>query len=379
MVMKPRRESAAPDPDREPSRGNDTPASERMFAGPIDVRSMVLTGLFVLAIFYTLYFARSFLLPLVLAVLFSFLLAPVVRAMGRIGIPTAVAAAIVLALLFGAAGYAGYRLVTPATAWLATAPETLRRLESKVRLLRKPVEQVTKAAEQVESMTTVEGDAKVQTVEVKNERLSGTLFAQTQGFFTGALVMLILLYFLLASGDLFLRKLVRVLPTLGDRKIAVDIARQIEDQISTYLVSVTLINAALGVTVAVAMYLIGMPNPFLWGVMVAVFNFVPYVGPLASLIVLTLVGVMSFDSLTWGLVPPGIYFCIDTIESNFVTPSLLGRRLALNPVVIFIGITFWAWLWGIGGALLAVPMLATFKILCDEIKPLAPIGEFLGR
>ena len=358
-------------------RGN-VPDLAEVIDGPLDVRSVALTGLFVMATFYTLYFARSFLLPLVLALLFSFLLAPIVRRFDRFGVPTAISAAVVMVLLVAVVGYVGYRLTTPAAAWLATAPESLRRVEYKLRAFRKPVEQVTKAAEQVGNMATVEGDDKPQPVAVQTETWTGTLFTQTQGLAAGALVMLILLYFLLASGDLFLRKLVRILPTLEDKKVAVDIARQIEDQISTYLLSVALINAGLGVTVTIAMYLIGMPNPVLWGVMVGLFNFVPYVGPLTSLVVLTLVGVMTFDSLAWGLVPPGIYFCIDTVESNLITPALLGRRLSLNPVVIFVGVTFWAWLWGIGGALLAVPMLATFKILCDEIEPLAPIGEFLG-
>jgi predicted PurR-regulated permease PerM len=251
-------------------------------------------------------------------------------------------------------------------------------VEAKVRTLRKPVEEVTKAAEQVGNMTNVDGAAKVQPVAVQTETWSGMLFTTTQGFLAGALVMLILLYFLLASGDLFLRKLVRILPTLEDKKVAVDIARQIEDQISTYLRSVTLINAGLAITVSIAMWVIGMPNPMLWGAMVGLFNFVPYVGPFTSLLILALVGVMTFDNLGWALLPPGIYFCIDAIESNFITPAFLGHRLSLNPVVVFIGVTFWAWLWGIGGALLAVPMLATFKIFCDQIEPLAALGEFLG-
>ncbi len=350
----------------------------RLLEGPIDVRSVATTGLFVLAVFYTLYVARAFLLPMVVALLLSFLLAPGVRAMSRVGVPTTVSAAVVLLSFLAVAAYGVYQLATPASAWLATAPETLRRVESKLRSMRKPVEQVTKAAEQVQQMATVAGPGKVEAVAIKSDTLTNTLFSETQGFFAGALVTLILLYFLLASGDLFLRKLVRGLPTLEDKKVAVDIARQIEDQISTYLVSVTLINAGLGVIVALAMYAIGMPNPVLWGAMVGLLNFVPYIGPFISLIVLGLVGVMTFDSLAWGLVPPGIYFCIDTVEANFITPSLLGRRLSLNPVVIFVAVTFWAWLWGIAGALLAVPMLAAFKILCDEIEPLGAIGEFLG-
>jgi len=117
----------------------------------------------------------------------------------------------------------------------------------------------------------------------------------------------------------------------------------------------------------------------LWGVIAGVFNYVPYVGPLVVVVVLTLVGFMSFDDLGRSLLPPVVYFGIDAVEGYLVTPALLGRRLSLNPVVIFLAVIFWGWLWGVGGALLAVPMLAMFKIFCDEVQPLAAIGEFLGR
>jgi predicted PurR-regulated permease PerM len=366
------------DSDRDPEpRGELDPLSGLM-PGPLDIRSLALTGLFVLAMFYTLYVARTFLLPIVLAILLSFLFAPVVRGLRRIGLPEALGAAVVMIVLLGTMGWGVYKLSTPASAWILTAPESLRRIEYKVRALRKPVEQVSQAAEQVEDMATVPSTGDVQAVEIKDRGLSDTFMSQTQGFLAGAGIMLILLYFLLASGNLFLRKLVRVLPRLEDKKIAVDIARQIEDQISRYLASVTLINLCLGTVVAAAMYVIGMPNPVLWGVMVAVFNFVPYLGPMTSLVVLALVGIMTFDDLGWAMVPPAVYFVIDTLESNLVTPAILGRRLSLNPVIVFLGVTFWGWMWGVAGALLAVPMLAALKICCDEIEPLAPIGEFLG-
>jgi predicted PurR-regulated permease PerM len=348
-----------------------------MFETPIDVRSVALTGLFVLALVYTMYFARSFLLPIVLALLLSFLLAPLVRTLRRIGIPESIGAGVVLVALVGAALFGVYRLSTPASAWIASAPETLRKIDDRVRALRKPVQQVSDAAEQVQEMATVTTDPKVQQVEIKDSGITETMFSQTQGFLAGGVVVVILLYFLLASGDLFLRKLVRVLPRLEDKKVAVDIARQIEGHVSSYLLTITAINAALGGTMAAIFALIGLPNPVLWGVMIGTFNFVPYIGPLTSLAVLTVVGISSFESIGRGLLAPAIYFCVDTIESNLITPRLLGRRLSLNPVVIFVGVTFWGWLWGIGGALLAVPMLATFKIICDEIKPLAPVAEFL--
>lgn len=326
-----------------------------------------------------LYLARAFALPIVLAVLGRLVLAPVVRALKGRGIPEPLGAAVLLLAILGTGFYGVYRLADPAIAWFDTAPESIRRVEAKLRMLRKPVEQVSKAADRVESIATGGTDnAKVPEVTIRSTSLRDRLFSHTGSVVTAAGMTLVLLFFLLASGDLFLRKVVKILPSLTDKKLAVEVARAIESNISRYLLSVTFINAGLGVTVGIALALIGLPNPVLWGVMVGVLNFVPYVGPLTSQVVLALVGVMTYDSLGRALVAPALYFAIDLVESNFVTPAVLGRRLELNPVVIFLAVAFWTWLWGAAGALLAVPLLATFKILCDAFEPLAPVGELLS-
>jgi predicted PurR-regulated permease PerM len=196
---------------------------------------------------------------------------------------------------------------------------------------------------------------------------------------THALETLVLLYFLLAGGDLFLQKLIKVLPQLRDKKKAVSIARETEASISTYLVTVTLMNIGLGLTVAGVMYLLGMPNPLLWGAMAALAEFVPYLGATALVVVLTLAGLVTFDQVGQALLVPGAYLAVNVLQSQFIYPTILGQRLTLNPVAILVGLVFWWWIWGIPGAFLAVPLLATFKIFCDHIEALAPIGEFLGR
>jgi predicted PurR-regulated permease PerM len=144
-------------------------------------------------------------------------------------------------------------------------------------------------------------------------------------------------------------------------------------------VTAAAINACLGTAGGIAFWLIGLPNPALWGMMGAVLNFIPYLGALTTITIVTLVATATFQSLGHALLAPACYLALATIEGNFVTPYIMGRRLMLNPVVIFIGVTFWGWLWGIPGALLAVPMLVMFKIFCDHSEPLAPIGEFLGK
>jgi len=353
-----------------------------LFSPAVDVRTLALTGIFVLLFFFTLYFARSLFLPIVLAILLNFLLAPVVRVFKRMWIPEGIGAALVILGLLGAVTLGVYRLSGPAAGWIERAPEGLERVESRVRQLRQPVEEMREAAEEVEREVEriAGGDGRrPQEVSVRGRTLAAILLSRTGSLLGGAVMMTVLLYFMLASGDLFLRKLVRVLPRLEDKKRAVEIARQTENHISTYLFTVTLINVALGVVVGVAMRLAGMPNPILWGVTAGLLNFVPYLGAVVTVCVLALVSLITFESLGRALVAPLVYVAINAVEGYLLTPMLLGRRLTLNPVVIFLGLIVWGWMWGIAGALLAVPILATFKIFCDHIEPLAPIGEFLGR
>jgi predicted PurR-regulated permease PerM len=346
------------------------------------VGTVALTGIFVLLLLYTLYFARPFLLPIVLATVLNFLLSPVVRALARLRVPQTLGAGIVILALLGIVALGVERLSGPAAEWIGKAPAGVDRIEQRVRGLRRPVEQVQEAAQAVEEeVQRLSGDAAAGTQEVKVQGATwtGALFNRTQAFLGGAVVVLILLYFLLASGDFFLRKLVRVLPRLEDKRRAVEIARQTELHISTYLFTVTLINVGLGLAVGLAMWAVGMPNPALWGVVAGLLNYVPYLGSIVTLAVIAIASILTFEDLGRAILAPLVYFAINFTEGYFVTPTIVGRRLTLNPVVVFVGLVFWGWLWGIPGALLAVPLMAMFKILCDNIEPLSPIGEFLGR
>jgi predicted PurR-regulated permease PerM len=338
---------------------------------------VVLTGLFVLAVLYTLYFARAVLLPLVLAILLTLILSPAVAALNKLRIPQPIGAAVVVALLLAVLGFSVGQLFDPAEEWLDKAPKTLRDMERKLRGIKKSVEEVTKAAEKVGEIAAVQDTSKA-TVAVPEPRLFSRILTGAQSFLVSVLSTVILLYFLLASGDMFLRKVVRVMPTFTDKKRAVEMARTIETEMARYLFTITCINLGLGVATGVAMYLLGMPNPVLWGVMVAVFNFVPYLGAGVSLIILTLVAFLSFDTISQILLAPAAFLVLTTLEGQILTPIITGRRLTLHPVVIFIGMLFWGWLWGIVGALMAVPILVTFKIICDHVDSLAPIGKFLS-
>lgn len=347
--------------------------------GTVRARSLGITILSILALLYTLYFARDFLLPVVIALLLDLLFSPVVRAFTRIGIGAPLGAAIVVVGLLALVSFGAYELSTPVERWVAEAPATLAKAEARMKKLTKPLERVRRTAEQVETATSSAAPPKATEVVVRGPGLVARVFGTTQRFVAGSLEVLILLYFLLAAGDLFLQKLVKVLPQLGNKRAAVQIARKAESSISTYLVTALAVNVGEGIVVAFVLYLLGMPNPALWGAVVALLEFVPYLGAVTIILVLSIAALTSFDSVTHALLIPASFLAINLLQANLVSPLLYSRRLTLNPVALFVGLAFWWWIWGIPGAFVAVPLMATFKIFCDHIDSLAPIGEFLGQ
>ncbi|MFO7655199.1 MAG: AI-2E family transporter [Candidatus Krumholzibacteriia bacterium] len=344
------------------------------------LRTSAAMGTFLLLLFTGLFLARGFVLPILIAVILSLLLSPVVRALTRLRIPESLGAFLVIVGFLVALGVVTVRLAGPAASWMEETPRHLRTIEYRLRHLKEPMEKVARASKQVEELADMDGEEpRVTPVEVRESRLSTILLSGTREFLATSVAVLILLYFLLASGDLFLRKLVVMLPTLRDKRRAVEVAQQVQREVSRYLLAVTVINAGLAAVVSVALALLGMPNPVLWGVLAGLLNYVPFIGPVVTFSVITVVSLLSFDSAGRALVVPLVYGAINFTEGNLMTPLLLGRHLVLNPVAIFVALMFWGWLWGIPGALLAVPLLAIFKIICDNLAPLQPLGEFLGR
>ncbi|MEO8090520.1 MAG: AI-2E family transporter [Gemmatimonadales bacterium] len=352
--------------------------STGVLGGQVDVRHIALVVLAFLAVLYTLKLAAAFFLPIVLAILLNLLLSPSVRWLrNRLRMPVPLGAGIVIVVLLSLVGYGAAQLAPAASAWVARAPESIATLKRRVQPLRRPMEQVNKAAEQVEQATDM--DKKTPEVEIKGPGLTQQVFGGTTALLGSAMVVIFLTYFLLASGELFLQKLVGVLPQLKDKKTAVRIVRETEAQVSVYLVVTTLINLGVGVATGAALALVGMPNAVLWGVIAAVLNFVPYVGGLVNTVILALAAFLSFDDVGRALMVPFVFTVINILEGNLITPWILGRRMRLNTVAVFVGLIFWWYLWGVTGAILAVPMMASIKIACDHIGPLAPISEFLAE
>jgi predicted PurR-regulated permease PerM len=293
-------------------------------------------------------------------------------------IPPAVSAALVLCLLVSGVSWGFFQLGRPAVTWMNEAPQHMAELRQRVQKISPRLTRFNQAAVAVSNLgATEEGEKKPTVVEVKTSRVPSSLINWTGVVLAGIGETLVLLYLLLASGDMFLQKLVRVMPTLRDKKRAVEISHEIQQNISNYLFSVALINLGLGLVVSGGLYFMGVPNPAMWGMLVALLNFVPYFGPVAGIILLGTVGLLTFDTVWQAVLPPAWYLVLHLLEANLITPVLLGRRFTLNPVVIFVSLIFWTWLWGVPGALLSVPILVSIKVVCDRVPAMSHVSELL--
>ena len=346
----------------------------------------ILLGLGIVAF---LYFARPVVLPFFLACLFAMALKPLMKGLAFLRVPTALSAALIVILLLGTLGVGFAQMGRPAIHWVDEAPEHMTEIRGRLQKLFPNAVRMGKALDNVGNVSNV-GDLgatdaekkaeqkKVPTVEIKDQRGASSILNWTGTALAGLGEVLVLIYLLLASGDLFMHKLVRVMPTLRDKKRAVEISHEVQSNISNYLFSVSAINICLGAVAATGFFILGVPNALMWGMLAALFNFVPYFGPIVIAVLLAAVGMLSFDSLWQWLLPACWYLALHLLESNLVTPILLGRRLTLNPVAIFVSLMFWLWLWGIPGALISLPILVSIKAVCDRVPNVAFVSELIG-
>ncbi len=355
----------------------DEAAPQRQFPLPHNSQSFILTGIFVLLFFYFLYFAREIAVPFVFAFILNLALQPAMRALVGLRVPRILAALIVMAGFLTCVAGLGMSLSTPAADWMSKAPESLSRIEDKLSFLKTDISRVQDTLHQVERLA--DGmTGGVPAVAVESPGLSSSLFTGTRSVLAAIGTIALLLFFLLMAGDMMLRRFVEILPTLSNKKQAVDISREIEHQVSVYLGTVGVINAAVGTATGLAAYLCGLPDPVLWGTMAFLLNFIPILGPLGGIVILLLVGLLSFDRFWQAALPAGIYLLIHLAEGEMITPMLMARRFVLNPVLVIMSLVFWYWMWGLAGALVAVPLLAILKIICDRVNSLATFGHFLG-
>ena len=337
-----------------------------------------LAFLVVVVIAAVLYFAQDIFLPLALAVVLALVFRPVSRALGRAGAPAPLSAAMIVLALFGMVALGFYLIAEPAQAWVSEAPRIAIQIQYKFRDLISSADAVGKIGEQVQDLAKGGKDPNVQEVVVREPGLLTQAASGGANLAIGGFLCLALLYFLLASADALTKNVIALTPRLTDKVRALRVGREIEREVSHYLFAVTIINFCLGAAVALAMTLVGLPNPLVWGVMAMALNFVPYVGSLVGVGIVLAVSAATFDAPGAIVLPPLAYFALTALEGQLVTPTVLGRRLRMNPVAILLSVALWSWLWGVMGAVLAVPLLLIVKVAADHLETWEPLAVLLS-
>lgn len=325
-----------------------------------------------------LYFAKDVILPLLMGTLLALTLSPSVRALQRRGLAPAISATALIVLLGLLIAAAVLLMSGPVAAWVDNAPQVGAELRQKLRALSSSLLVVQQASSQVDELTSAAADPAVQRVSMQQPGLLTMAVSNVASVMATTVVALVLALFLLASGDLFYVKLIDAFPRFGDKKRALRIVYGIERSVSRYLLVVTSINFVLAVVIGLGMWAIGMSQPIAWAVLAFFANYLPYIGGLIGAGLVTAVAIVSFDTIGQAALAPIVYLTATTIEGQFVTPVVLGRQLELNTVSVFVMLVFWGWLWGIAGALMAVPFLVCLKVICDNVVSLQTLGSFLG-
>ncbi len=334
--------------------------------------ALPVVGLFVMALIASLYFASAILMPLLFGMVLAVMLAPAVERLSRLHIPEPIGAAIVMLGMVGLMVLGVELLVLPARDVLSELPEQVQALLAHlldwIRSFRlgnwlSP----RKSAELTDQAT------------AKGLLLTGDFLKAAPTFIISAISAGLLAFFLLSSGDLFLTKLVRVLPTIRDKVRAVKVVRTVQHEVAIYFASVAMINAVLGVGVTLLTWAFGLPMPWFWGALVAMLNFIPYFGASVSAVFLLLAGMAFTDSFGQAVLLVMSFVAITFIEGQLINPVLVGKRLELNHTLVFVSLLFWGWLWGVGGMLLAVPLLIIIKKFADHTPGWEAVAEFLAR
>ena len=369
---------------------------------PVDVRSLSLTVIATLATILVLQHAQSVLIPVVLGVILSYALSPMVTSLAQHRVPRAAGAALAVVLLVGGLGVGIYTLSDEAGSIVANVPEAAQRIRARLTAHQRQnnatiIKQVQEAAKEIEKTADVattptaepgtprRGGQPVQRVEVVEPafRASDYLWiggVGLFGFIGQFAVILFLVFFLLVTGDLYKRKLVKIAgPTLSKKRVTVKILDEINQQIESFIKVQIITSVIVAVATAAALWGFGVQNFLMWGLLAGIFNSIPYLGPIVVTAGLGIVAFMQFDEAAKSLYVSGAAFAITTLEGMLLTPMLMGRAAQMNPVAVFVGLLFWSWVWGIWGTVLAVPMLMMLKAVCDHVEDLQPIGELLGE
>lgn len=372
----------APAPEAQ-HHGADRPAAEAR-AGeerlemplPSDPRVVFQGGLFLIGVLVCLYLAQEVILPVVVAFMLKLLLQPLVRLLERVRVPKGLGALIGIALLIGVFVGLGMILSAPATAWAEKLPRFWPTLQEKFGF----VQEFAHRAQEALGRMGLNLDAAASGGTgggLQPTAIATAILGRTGSFAGSTLEMLLVLFYLLVFGETFLRRTVEILPRFSEKREAVELSMHIERDLSAYMVTITAINAVVGVATALVMWATGVPGPVLWGVAAFCLNYVPILGPVCGIALFAAVGLLTKGAAWGALLPAGLYFGIHVAEGEIITPMLLARRFTINPIAVIVSLIFWYWMWGVPGAILSVPMLAVMKIICDRLRPLRAFGHLL--
>jgi len=342
------------------------------------VGSRSLVWLAILAVLAGLHAMRSVFIPLAFAVMLFFLLRGPVRRLTALRVPRIVASAIVLGAAVGVLALTALELAAPAVTWAKRLPSAVQELEAKSRTLRLPLEQASRGVQAVSTLGEVDGSDKVPRVAVVRP---GWLQGMVEGaaeFTSQVALTIICAFFLLLDGEAVLGRLTTFAPSYARDHRASLLVGDVGRRMSKYLLTVTCINLGLGTVISIAFALIGMPNPLLWGGLAAVLTYIPYLGPAVGIALVALASFVTFPTAGTAALPPLVYFALASLEGNLVTPLVLGHSFRLSPLVVFVWLSVWVWLWSVPGAMLAAPLLMLLRIVCEENPSLAGLGHLLG-
>lgn len=337
----------------------------------------------VLAVLYTLQVARDVMLPITLAIIFALLLGPAVTRLQDYRIPRSLGALALLTLSLGAFAGGLYMLTTPALDWLGKAPEAINIIQDELLSVDSGSNEVDAASRSIDSL------AKTLSSEPSNPQITQVVITEpgwraevweiSKNFGVYGTLSIIMLFFLLTSGEALLKRFIHILPSQRDKATVIDVAKHAQEQMSRYLVTITAVNIGLGTVTGLALWALGFPDPALWGVVAAVLRYIPYLGVSITIMLLAIISAVSFDSTEMILAAPLGFALLTSFTGQFVDPFVHGYRFSLNAIVVFLWIFFWGWMWGAPGVLLAVPLLTLFQVICQHVDRLTPIAHMIGN
>ncbi len=333
---------------------------------------------------YALYFARSLTVPIATGTVLYLALRPAVRYGIRFGIPSSVGAAGIMIALLLVVGICGYVIIEPAKETISRVPQYLDTVKEKLSFITARLKAVDEATESMAEATDFDDQSEIEdapvAVEIKQPAWVSNMsyLSGTGNVVTFLTISGVLLYFLLAHGDDLLRRILKSLPDFTSRRRFLEVIQNVQEGLGSYLAQVTVINAGLGIAVGIAMWMLGMPSPMLWAVMAFAFNFIPIVGAIAGAVIILVVALVTFEPTYYAFVVTLTFLGLTSAEGQFITPSILGRSMSMNPILVFLSVSIWGWMWGIMGVFLSVPLLIATRMACERYEGLTPLGMILG-